>query len=112
MSAERREHPRFKVSVPVEIYPEGSETPGRCATSDLSLGGCYVESIFPFPIGTHLELRLQLDDTLLILATAVTCDPQFGNGLRFDKMLPEDLEQLEVFLNSVALQEVAGTQKK
>jgi len=102
MFAERRGHQRFKVSVPVEICPEGSETPIRCAICDLSVGGCYVESIFPFPTGTLLELKLQLDDTLLILATAVTRDPQVGNGIRFDKMLPEDLDQLRAFLDSVA----------
>ena len=112
MSAERREHRRFKLNVPVEIYPEGQETPFRGATADLSQSGCYVESIFPFPVGTCLELKLQLDDTLLILATAVTCDPQVGNGMRFDKILPEDLEQLEAFLNSVALQEAATTANK
>ncbi len=102
MSTERREHQRFKLKVPVEIYPEDHETPFRGATTDLSLGGCYFESIFPFPVGTRLELKLQVDDTLLILATVVTCDSQFGNGIRFDKILPEDLEQLEAFLNSVA----------
>jgi len=112
MSAERREHRRFKLRIPVEVCPEDSETPVRCATSDLSLSGCYVESIFPFPKGTRLELKLQLEDTLLILATAVTCDPQVGNGIRFDKMLPEDLEQLQAHLDTVALQEVAGAEKK
>jgi c-di-GMP-binding flagellar brake protein YcgR len=112
MSTERREHQRFKLKVPVEICPEDHETPFRGATTDLSLGGCYIESIFPFPVGTALEIKLQLDDTLLILATAVTCDPQFGNGIRFDKILPEDLEQLETFLNSVAQQEAAATTNK
>jgi len=111
MSAERRKHQRFKLSVPVEIYPEGSETSIRCATSDLSLCGCYVESIFPFPIGTRLELKLQIEDTLLILATTVTSDPQVGNGIRFEKILPEDFDQLRTFLKSVALQEVAAEEK-
>jgi len=112
MSTERREHQRFKLSVPVEICSESADTPLRGATSDLSLGGCYVESIFPFPIGTHLELKLQLEDTLLILATAVTCDAQVGNGIRFDKILPEDLEQLETFLKSVAEKEAAEMENK
>ena len=107
MSAERRAHQRFKVRVPVEIYPEGSEIPFRGATSDLSLNGCYVESIFPFPVGASLDLKLQLEDTLLILGGVVTCDPQVGNGIHFDRMLPEDREQLRAFLESVA-QEAAA----
>jgi len=110
MPSERRAHPRFKISVPVEIYPEGGDTPVRGATSDLSLAGCYIESIFPFPVGTTLELKLQLEDTLLILGKAVTCDPQVGNGIQFDRMLPEDLDQLRAFLESAA-QEVGAAKK-
>jgi len=111
MSSERRSHPRFKVSVPVEIYPEGSETPVRGSTSDLSLGGCYVESIFPFPVGTPLDLKLQLEDTLLVLGKAVTCDPQVGNGISFDRMLPEDRDHLRAFLESVVLQGAEAANK-
>ncbi len=108
MPVERREHPRFKVSVPVEISPEDGGAPVHCSTSDLSLGGCYVESLFPFPAGTRLELKLQLEDTLLIMGHAVTCDPQVGNGIHFDKMLPEDFEQMRDFLKSVELQAEAA----
>jgi c-di-GMP-binding flagellar brake protein YcgR len=97
---ERRQYTRLKLQVPMEIYVEGNDSPLRGATSDLSLGGCYLETIFPFPIGTNLELKLQLDDTLLVLATVVTCDPQVGNGIRFSRMLPEDIEQLQTFLEN------------
>jgi c-di-GMP-binding flagellar brake protein YcgR len=97
---ERREHVRLKLKVPIELYLEGSESPLRSATSDLSLGGCYLETIFPLPIGTNLELKLQLEDTLLVLGTVVTCDPQVGNGIRFSRILPEDLEQLRIFLEA------------
>ncbi len=102
---ERREHIRLKLKVPIEIYLEGSDSPLRSATSDLSLGGCYLETIFPLPIGTNVELKLQLEDTLLVLATVVTCDPQVGNGIRFSRMLPEDLEQLRVFLEAAEKRE-------
>lgn len=97
---ERRETARLKLRVPVEIYTEGSDSPIRGATSDLSLGGCYIETIFPFPVGTELELKLQIDGTLLVLATVVTCDPQVGNGIHFSKMLPEDLNELRDLLEA------------
>jgi hypothetical protein len=97
---ERRENPRFKITVPVELYLEGKDTPYRTATSDLSLHGCYIETIFPFPIGTVLELKLQLTDTLLVLATVATSDPQVGNGIKFTKMLPEDIDELRAFLDA------------
>ena len=97
---ERRSDNRVKVKIPVEIYLEGSDTPIRGATSDLSLHGCYIESVFPFPIGTVLELKLQVNGTLLVLATVVTSDPQVGNGIHFTRMLPEDIEELRAFLEA------------
>ncbi|MGA6988671.1 MAG: PilZ domain-containing protein [Terriglobales bacterium] len=98
---ERRERPRVKVKVPVELYLENSESPIRGATADLSLSGCYIETMFPLPIGTTLELKLQVgEDTLLVLAKVVTCDPQVGNGMQFTQMLPEDVEELRAFLEA------------
>ncbi len=99
---DRRDSPRFKVRVPVEIEVEGGPAPIRGATADLSAGGCYIETMFPFPIGATLDLKLQLENTLLVAATVVTHDPQVGNGIRFDKMLPEDREELEKFLEAQA----------
>ena len=104
-SPERRKHPRFTVSVPVEVHAEGSDTPIRCTTSDLSLGGCYIESMYPFPVGSTLDLRLQLENTLLIEARVVTSYPQVGNGMEFIRMLPEDRAELRTFLDSVAKQQ-------
>jgi hypothetical protein len=100
MDPDRRQHARFKVRVPVEFFTEGSDSPIRSATSDLSLSGCYIETVFPFAIGTPLELKLQVDGTLLVLATVVTSDPQVGNGIQFTRMLPEDIDELRAFLDS------------
>lgn len=98
--SERREHQRLKIKVPIEIYTENSTSPIRGATSDLSLTGCYIETIFPFPIGTQLELKLQLEGTLLVVGTVVTSDPQVGNGIHFTRMLPEDIKELRAFLDA------------
>lgn len=104
----RRECPRVKVSVPVEIHVEGAASPIRGATSDLSLTGCYIETIFPFPVGTALDFKLHLETTLLIDATVVTCDPQVGNGMKFTRMLPEDRKSLEAFVEA-ALKEMGSS---
>jgi len=99
---DRRSSPRLKLKVPLEIYTEQGASPIRGNTSDLNLSGCYIETIFPFPPGTRLEVKLQLDNTLLILATVVTCDPQVGNGIRFHRMLPEDFQALRAYLEASA----------
>lgn len=97
---DRRRYPRVKVRVPVELRPEGSSAPIGAATSDLSLGGCYIEMTFTLAKDTKLEMRLQIDGTLLAVARVVTCDPNFGNGIEFEKMLPEDVEELRRFLEA------------
>ena len=35
-----------------------------------------------------------------MLATVVTCDPQVGNGIQFNKMLPEDIAELRSYLEA------------
>lgn len=97
---DRRKYARIKLSVPVEIQTDAGGSPIRGATADLSLSGCYIETIFPFPIGTNLDLQLSIETTLLIAATVVTCDPQVGNGIRFTRMLAEDREALKAFLEA------------
>jgi len=116
MSTERRKQPRFQVSVPVEAHVLGDENghndvssvPLRCVTSDLSVDGCYIESMDPVPVGTRLELKIFLEDTLLILARVVTCYPQVGYGIQFLRMLPEDQNALSQFLKSKAKEERAA----
>jgi hypothetical protein len=108
---ERRGHPRIKVRVPVELQVEGNDPPFRCATSDLSLDGCYIESMLPFPVGTEVELKLEITTTLLILAKVVTCDPQVGNGIHFTRMLPEDIEELQRFLSAAEKEAAAPGQE-
>jgi hypothetical protein len=98
--AERRNSPRLKLKVPVELFAPDSDVPLRGATSDLSESGCYIETMFPFPIGTIFEMTLQIDGTLLAVGTVVTCDPQVGNGIRFTKMLPEDQAELRSYVEA------------
>jgi c-di-GMP-binding flagellar brake protein YcgR len=105
----RRDNARIKVSVPFEIQTDASSSPIRGATADLSLSGCYIESIYPFPVGTNLDLQLSIESTILIAATVVTCDPQVGNGVRFSRMLTEDRETLKAFLQAAQeAQDAAG----
>lgn len=45
-------------------------------------------------------MKLQIDGTLMVLATVVTSDPQVGNGIKFTRMLPEDIEELRAFIET------------
>jgi c-di-GMP-binding flagellar brake protein YcgR len=110
MSEERRKHSRLKVRVPVELRSEASEAPTRAETADLSLGGCYIEMLFTLEIGTELDVTLRLgDSTLLAVGRVVTCDRTVGNGIQFMRMLPEDREELDRFLQTAEEKQKADT---
>ena len=97
--ADKRRHPRYQVAVQVELYPEGVTTPMRTATSEISLGGCYVETMFTFPVGSILSMTLWLGDVKVsTLAKVATCFPQVGNGIEFTGLSAEDGETLRQFL--------------
>jgi hypothetical protein len=101
MSDEKRNHPRLKLQVPVELRPETNDIPIRFQTADLSRSGCYIEMLFTLKVGTHLDITVQLGDSILLaLGEVVTCDRNVGNGIRFTKMLPEDAEELSRFIQA------------
>jgi hypothetical protein len=97
--SDKRRHRRYPLAVQVELYPDGVTTPMRTATSEISMGGCYVEAMFTFPVGTALSIALWLDD-VKVAATAkvATCFPQVGNGMEFTGLSAEDSERLRQFL--------------
>ena len=56
--------------------------------------------MFTFPIGTVLDVSLQIGRSVRTKAVVVTQDPKLGNGLKFIKMSPEDKETLRNYLDS------------
>ncbi len=64
-------------------------------SSDLSLGGCYVDTLNPFRQGTAVELRLTQGARILELAAQVAvCHMGMGMGLSFDALTSEQTSEL------------------
>jgi hypothetical protein len=99
-SQERRRHQRVKMRVRAELTPAGRKFATNATTSDISMGGCYIETMFPLPKDTELEITLQIGEGVLALGRVMTCDPNIGNGIMFTKILPEDREELRVQLEA------------
>jgi c-di-GMP-binding flagellar brake protein YcgR len=100
---ERRRYPRTQTAVQIEFLPEGAAAPTHTHTTDLSLGGCYVEMNFTLQIGSKLDLVLWLgDEKVTTRAIVVTHHPYFGNGMQFVNMAPEDQAKLKRFLESAS----------
>jgi c-di-GMP-binding flagellar brake protein YcgR len=98
---ERREHVRVKACLPIEFRQEGSPVVIRAETSDLSLGGCYVEMMFTLEVDSKLHVVLWAnDERLRCRGVVITRHPQFGNGIKFLDMSAEDRRRLQYLLES------------
>jgi hypothetical protein len=88
---ERRQQPRKKVEVKIEVHLEGSAAPIRTKVADLTLGGCFVEMMFTLDIGTKLNIGLWINDIKVSAeGIVVTRLRNLGNGIQFTKLAAED----------------------
>jgi CheY-like chemotaxis protein len=107
-SAERRVQTRLPCRLGVEVYQAGDPAPQRCTLTDLSSGGCYVETTMPLRSGTKVEILLRTQELRLRLrATVHSCDPGFGMGVEFSLKTPEDRDQVQRLLASQGIPNVS-----
>ncbi|HJT69136.1 MAG TPA: PilZ domain-containing protein [Terriglobales bacterium] len=99
LDPERRRYPRVKAEIPVELSLLGSSAPMRTAIHEISLCGCYIESMFTMDVGTKVQLAFSLGETTgSASGIVVTKYPQVGNGIDFISMSPEDRLKLHDFI--------------
>jgi len=99
---DRRTSVRMKSTNSAEVYPTGQTAPIRTRTSDLSLGGCFLEMPNPLPKRTQVRIALWVKEfKLWANAEVVTSTPGFGIGVKFAEMTDQDRNQLKQFLESV-----------
>jgi c-di-GMP-binding flagellar brake protein YcgR len=99
---ERRRHLRVKVAAEIRLELQKQATPLRAKTSDISLGGCYVEMMFTLEVGTKVKLTLLVDNGKVnVDGIVVSRDLQVGNGIQFTDMAAEDNARLRRFLATV-----------
>jgi c-di-GMP-binding flagellar brake protein YcgR len=97
--AERRRYPRVKANIPVEMRSATNPAPSRAVTEEISLCGCYVETMFTLDVGAKLGLTLWLNDQQIHGTVVVaTRYPQVGNGFEFIEMEPEDRLKLNEYI--------------
>jgi hypothetical protein len=87
----------FVASAEVTDLHSRTRLSGR--TSELGVGGCYVDALNPFPEGTAVQLRIVRDQGVFeTRAEVVYCHPRFGMGLAFSETSPDQRSLLETWL--------------
>jgi CheY-like chemotaxis protein len=83
-----------------ELPPEDPEPVSQCRLTDLSLGGCYVETESPFPEGSGILLSLKVENMQVQAEGQVrVMHPAFGMGIEFAARTPEQRKQVEDFID-------------
>ena len=81
---ERRSHRRFEVQIQIELHEDDSDIPIHAVTSDISLGGCYIQMDLTFALGKYVSGKFWIGDNAVNFhGRVVTQHPQFGNGIMF-----------------------------
>jgi hypothetical protein len=100
--SKERKHPRFKAAIPVEVRPPGASLPLRAQTSDICLGGCYVEMTSTQTVSREVDITLWLGATKVQAhGVVVSNHPAYGNGIKFTQVGYEGLARLQEFVESL-----------
>lgn len=76
-----------------------------CKLTDLSIGGCYVETASPFPEKTRLLMKLRAAGTELETSGVVrVMHPSIGMGIEFTRQTAEQYREAEDFIHSLSSQ--------
>jgi len=98
----RRNQQRFHVAGGVELRRNEGAPPVFGNLSDVSLTGCYVETVSTLPVGTELLFLLRVGETMVRgRAQVKTSHHAVGVGLIFQHMSKEDQNKLEFLIGNL-----------
>jgi hypothetical protein len=100
---ERRKFPRYSCDLGVEVRVAGSDGGYWGTLADICLGGCYVSSFSPLPVGTAVVLVLKSQSLEISMSgTIVTAHPGVGMGVQFAGVSTEGQAHLKSLLEELA----------
>ena len=99
MDQERRQAPRFPFIASAEVFEETAGTRLAARISDISVTGCYVDTINPLVDGTAVRLKILTESHVFEApAKVVYSVAHLGMGLKFGEVLPNSLGVLQNWL--------------
>jgi diguanylate cyclase (GGDEF)-like protein/putative nucleotidyltransferase with HDIG domain len=99
---DRRSHPRLKCRVTIEMQMDSGGTPLFANLTDISLGGCYIETSTILAPGSKIKLGFSMDDPSLSTEGVVArLDPGSGLAIQFREMNREGRDRMLKILEFV-----------
>jgi len=96
VTVERRSAPRYPMVLAADVVelPRGARLSAR--TSDISLTGCYIDTLNPIPVGSEIRLRFTHHDEIFeAVGRVVYVSNGLGMGVAFTRMDEEQKARLE-----------------
>ena len=107
MEREKRRTPRYIFIASAELVEEKSDVRVASRVSELSLHGCYLDMMNPFPANTLVLLKIWAADTVFqTRGRIIYSQPNMGAGVVFMDLDPKYLPILQHWL------EVASNEQK
>jgi len=90
MIREKRRTPRYIFIASAELYEEQADVRVASRVSELSLHGCYLDMMNPFPVGTVVLLKIFAGDlTFQARAKFIYATANMGAGVAFLEVEPK-----------------------
>ncbi|HTQ59929.1 MAG TPA: PilZ domain-containing protein [Candidatus Solibacter sp.] len=84
MGSERRRTPRYSFIASAELIEEASDVRIATRVSELSLHGCYLDMMNPFPVGTLVLVKISAGDAYFQAKSKIVyAQTNMGAGVAF-----------------------------
>lgn len=103
MPTERRRTPRYMFFASAELYDQRTDVRVASRLSELSLHGCYLDMMNPFPVDTIVLLKIWAGDVQFeAKAKIIYAQANRGAGVLFLDVQPSHSAILESWLSEAA----------
>lgn len=100
---ERRGSLRYPFTAAADVVELETDARLSARSSDLGRGGCFVDTISTFPVGTDVSVRLTNEEKIFETRARVVYEtPGVGMGLAFTSVEPDQLWVLEKWLGRLS----------
>lgn len=102
MNQERRQHQRL--ARPFDGNWQGASGANKCRIGDLSLGGCFVETLASPSAGeqTRVTINFGGDISMTFAGTVIYVEPRIGFAVKFHELDAQASEQIGQMLEALA----------
>lgn len=99
MTQQNRRSPKCPLTASVELIDVQTNARFKTRTSDVSVVGCYLDTMSPLPLGTKVRLKISHCDLMITVSGVIAqSQPNMGMGIRFIDISLDDHEILEAWL--------------